>query len=31
MAKRMLGRRKKGYAALGYSIDYPHQLISDLQ
>ncbi|KPJ81268.1 MAG: hypothetical protein AMS17_19705 [Spirochaetes bacterium DG_61] len=31
MAKRMLSRRKKGYAALGYSIDYPHQLISDLQ
>jgi superfamily II DNA or RNA helicase len=29
MAKRMLSRRKKGYAALGYSIDYPHQLISD--
>jgi len=31
MAKRMFGRRKKGYATLGYSIDDPHQLISGLQ
>jgi len=29
MAKHMFSRRKKGYAALGYCIDDPHQLLSD--
>ncbi|KPJ82587.1 MAG: restriction endonuclease subunit R [Spirochaetes bacterium DG_61] len=29
MAKHMFGRRKKGYAALGYCIKNPHQLLSD--
>ncbi len=28
MAKHMFDRRKKGYAALGYCIDDPHQLLS---
>jgi superfamily II DNA or RNA helicase len=31
MASHMFGRRKKGYAALGYCIEDPHQLFSDQQ
>jgi len=29
MAKRMFGRRKKGFVALGYSIEDSHPLLSD--